>query len=526
MHPSVLNCFQCVNIKDFIVCYTLFIWYLSLFERGNMKNKSLPYIHITVWLLGTAFLVTGAFHENLWFDESYTVGLMNHNFFEMIRISAADVHPPFYYILLKLFTLVFGNNLVTMRLFSVLFASLLAGLGFTHLRKDFGEKMGFWYTTLMFLFAVTFKYASEIRMYTLAPFLVMLMCIYAYRFYKSGLTDKKSKVLFIVFAILSAYTHYYALAAAGAVNFLLLIYCNRNKLLKSWIILAAIQLLAYSAGIFILIQQYLTIKEGFWISMIYPDIFFQTISFFLLGDAPADAAGVTAESLKMYFRIFILFWTMVVIFGYKYRKKNPSQFEPARLSLHIIELVIAFFFAVSLLCPFYYVRYLLALWGPIVFIFALLITKLENRVAKTLLLLFLSVLLVVRVIPNYHDIYSEKSIELESFFKDNIKEGDIVLSENFELITISSVRHTDIDMIFYNSKNWSVENAYEAFEPYMKTVRDISGTVNKNCRIWIIDASESLCTYIAENSEKEVVATYDSINIPYHDMQYKFTLME
>ena len=48
----------------------------------------------------------------------------------------------------------------------------------------------------------------------LAPLLVALMLIYAYRYASSGLSDTRSRVLYIVFALLAAYTHWYALAAA------------------------------------------------------------------------------------------------------------------------------------------------------------------------------------------------------------------------------------------------------------------------------------------------------------------------
>ena len=80
--------------------------------------KMEPYacLHLLVLVLGTALMISGCFHGGLWFDESYTVGMMRQSFGDMLRISVADVHPPFYYIALWLFTRVFGCSAVAMRL--------------------------------------------------------------------------------------------------------------------------------------------------------------------------------------------------------------------------------------------------------------------------------------------------------------------------------------------------------------------------------------------------------------------------
>jgi uncharacterized membrane protein len=346
----------------------------------QMKNRMLTVLHIVIWVAGTAFLITGSFHGNLWFDETYSAGIINHNLFDIIRISSGDVHPPFYYILLKVFSAVFGKSLLSLRLFSVLFASLLAGLGFTHLRRDFGEKLGFLYTTLMFLFAVTFKYANEIRMYTLAPYLVTLMAIYAYRYYKSGFADKKSGILFLVLGILGAYTHYYAFAAAGAVNLLLLLHCKKSGMLNIWKKTAVIQLAAYIPGFYFLLTQTTRVVGGFWISMRYPDFVLNSLSFFMIGDVPEDAVGLTEVSAIVFNALAFVFWSVCVFYYIRYYKKNPQKSEPAALTLKVLAIIIMFYFAVSLIRPLYYVRYLTVLSGLIVFFLAFAIDRISKPI--------------------------------------------------------------------------------------------------------------------------------------------------
>lgn len=489
-----------------------------------MKKRLLTTLHIFVWIAGTVFLAHGAFNNQLWFDETYSVGLVRHNLWDLIIAGAGDVHPLFYYVVLKLFTYIFGSSLVSLRLFSVLSLSLLAGLGFTHLRKDFGEKVGFWYTTLFFLFASSFKYANEIRMYTFAPLLVMLMAIYAYRFYKSGMTDKRSKVLFLVFAILGAYTHYYALAAAAAVNFLFLLYYKKNKQLKTWWKMAAIQLCCYIPGFACLTWQSTRVVGGFWIAMVYPDFVLKSLSFFMMGDVPEDVLGLTEVTSKIYDALAFLFWAVCVWFFYTYYKKNKEKCEPAILALKTLGLIIGFYFAVSLIRPLYYVRYLMVLSGLVVFFLAEAFDKIKKFYIKGALLIFLSTVLVLRVIPIYENMYTPENDKIETFITENFKEGDIVVSDNIGLVAVLAVKHPEYQMYFYNGAHWDVEYAYKAYEPNLKTVRDLSEVYNHSGRIWAMHGAET--EMIEKNTNKQIVKQYDRIVVPYHNLQFDFVLFE
>ena len=103
-------------------------------------KKSNSTAHIVLIILGIIFISLSAFHTGLWFDESYSVAIAKHSFSEIWTITGSDVHPPVYYWLIHIVYLIFGNNILMFRLFSVLSIVILGILGFTHIRKDFGEK--------------------------------------------------------------------------------------------------------------------------------------------------------------------------------------------------------------------------------------------------------------------------------------------------------------------------------------------------------------------------------------------------
>ena len=168
-------------------------------------------------------MILAGLHTNIWFDETYTLGLVNHNFIDLLKIGAADVHPLFYYVFAKFFTLFTGNSIISLRIFSILGMIILSILGYTHIRKDFGEKTGIIYSFLSMFLPVMLLYSSEIRMYSWAAVLVTLTGIYAYRIVRKE-SNKKNWILFAIFSLLSAYTHYFAMMAIGIINLMLFAY--------------------------------------------------------------------------------------------------------------------------------------------------------------------------------------------------------------------------------------------------------------------------------------------------------------
>ena len=105
--------------------------------------------HILLILLGTIFIFIPAFHTNIWFDESYSVGIVTHSFADIWKIGSHDVHPILYYWILKVISLIFGQNILVYRIFSALGIVILGILGLTHIKKDFGKKTGILFTFLV-----------------------------------------------------------------------------------------------------------------------------------------------------------------------------------------------------------------------------------------------------------------------------------------------------------------------------------------------------------------------------------------
>lgn len=95
--------------------------------------------HVALLVACAALLVAGAMHDNLWFDEAYSVALAAHSAPELLRIAATDVHPPLYYLMLRVVWLLAGGRVWALRLLSVSGAIAVAALGLTHVAPRHGR---------------------------------------------------------------------------------------------------------------------------------------------------------------------------------------------------------------------------------------------------------------------------------------------------------------------------------------------------------------------------------------------------
>lgn len=143
----------------------------------------------------------------LFFDEVFSVHAAEHTWGTLFNFVALDlIHPPFFYILLKIWIAVGGESLFWLRLFPVVF-SIVALVLLILLCREF--KLSFSTISLaVFFLAVNgalIKYAQEIRMYSPLLCLSLFSMWLFVRYVSSG----KSYIWLILVNILLVNTHYY-----------------------------------------------------------------------------------------------------------------------------------------------------------------------------------------------------------------------------------------------------------------------------------------------------------------------------
>ena len=109
----------------------------------------------------------------LWTNEGFSVFLAQSSLRALVIGTANDLHPPLFYLLLKLWLLP-GKSLVWLRLFPVLFGMLTVALVYHVGRRLLGPAVGGWAALFLALAPKHVAYSREARMYILLAFFALL----------------------------------------------------------------------------------------------------------------------------------------------------------------------------------------------------------------------------------------------------------------------------------------------------------------------------------------------------------------
>ena len=447
-----------------------------------MKKKiSLKSLHVMIMLAGILFILSSLFHSNIWFDEAYSVGIANQTFIDIWKIGGHDVHPVLYYWMLRIVNILTGGSILAYRLFSALPIALLGILGFTHIKKDFGEKTGIIFSFLCYFVPIMTVDANQIRMYSWAIYIVTVLAIYSYRIY-IGQNTKKNWIIFGILSLASIYIHYYGLMAAGLINVFLLIYFIKNKKwneLKWQILIGIIQLVLYIPWLMSLVGQMKHVSKGFWIDY-EPDRLLQIIGFQMQG----------IMNVYIGFIANILLFIILGIIIFRKRKDKTIDWKPVIYSIIIyLSVILAALLVTAVLkTGILYYRYLFVITGLYLFVLSYILSKEENKYLTLLICTIIIALGITNSVIQIKENYDKSNGKQIEYLKDNIQEGDVLVYNNIGNGSVFASNFLDYKQYFYNPEDWGVVEAYKIWAPQMETYITTDFLENCTGRIWIIDS--------------------------------------
>ena len=172
--------------------------------------------HILTWLplvpillLGFALLVAGLTATSLWSDEGWTIAATDGTTpMEIITgWVKPDVHPPLFFLELRLWRAFTGDAIFELRYFSVLISTLGIVLAYRLGKSLFGNRAG-WFAALFYaLHDLVNVLTHEVRHYPQQMLLVTLALWLYWRFYRRP-TPKNGSAFALAGAAL-IYTHYW-----------------------------------------------------------------------------------------------------------------------------------------------------------------------------------------------------------------------------------------------------------------------------------------------------------------------------
>ncbi len=465
-----------------------------------MKEKILKkenIIHIAIIIIGAILLLIPAFHSNIWFDEAYSVGIVEHSFSEIWTIGSHDVHPILYYWMLKIVNIIFGTNIIAYRLFSVLGIVVLGILGLTHIKKDFGAKTGLLFTFFSMFLPAVLNYALEIRMYSWTITFVTLMAIYLYRFIKHK--DLKNLILFGIFSVTSCYMHYYALVCAGIINLGLIIYVIKNRkelgkeLLTKFFIVETMQVLIYTPWLIVFIRQMMGVGGGFWITIQFPQILIDIINFQFKGNLQETVPTIFAALLVIYIAYIVI-----------RNIKNKEDIKPGIIPLVIYAIVIIVMAIFSIISPILYPRYLFTITGLLIFTISYFLVKEDNKFIIGIICGVIMTFALMNSISLKAENYDQSNNKAIEYLKEELQPNDIIVYSGINEGGVVAALIDTNKQYFLNVDNWGIEEAYKAFAPQMGVVNNFEEAAQKaNGRIFVVN-SDNL--NLEENTQYKVVS--------------------
>lgn len=246
---------------------------------------------ISVMMLGKSLML--CFSSDIWYDELFTVGMIEHSYGELIRFTAADVHPPLYYCIVKLFSelcklIVSGADTVVLaKLASILPYGMLMLYSVTFIRKRFGMLVSGLFSFCILAMPQLSAYTVEVRMYGWAMFFVTAAFLHAGELVRSYANQsaansesgparnaagvQKSDTLhaaaLVLYGLAAAYTQYFACVAVGMVYLYVLIgFLLRDRSrIKVWLVFLAVSVAGYAPWLAALAGQLHAVGENYWI---------------------------------------------------------------------------------------------------------------------------------------------------------------------------------------------------------------------------------------------------------------------
>lgn len=195
-----------LNVRKGIIC--IMKSFLSRGTKNALSSKfsfvAILFISCLAYILISLGNVT---RSGLWFDESFSAYLTRFNLIDITKYTAADVHPPMYYWLLKIWSLIFGQSELALRSLSIAFGVLAILIAAKLISKMFGRGPGSVSVILMALSPMFLRYGDEARMYTL----VVVICLAAtYVLIEAVKTNRRAKwTQYGLLVALGMWTHYF-----------------------------------------------------------------------------------------------------------------------------------------------------------------------------------------------------------------------------------------------------------------------------------------------------------------------------
>lgn len=327
----------------------------------------------------------------LWFDEIFSIHAARHGWAELLRFVAADViHPPLFYLLLKIWISVGGESLLWLRLLPALLG-IATIIPFILLCREL-ELRRFECNLALLLLAVNgylIKYAQELRMYSLLMFLSLCLLWLFIKCFKSEQAWRRHLVWLVFVNLLLVYSHYVGWIVVVIQTLALVIWQRRKA--RHFLAGVAVTMLAYAPWIVLVIRNQeagkgLAQNIG-WVSR---PAFRDVMQFYALLNKPfwfVQSTAARPYDLLTAFFAFLVIGVPLVLWSirlWRSRKSNDPRIQSITLLFLFILAPVAIVLVLSWLLPqsVWGTRHLIIVAAPYAILAAVAVAQLRRDWAR------------------------------------------------------------------------------------------------------------------------------------------------
>lgn len=363
-------------------------------------------------------------------DEWYTMGMMQLPLHNIIKVTAGDVHPPMFYIILYGFMSFFKllsidiDLIYIMKITAMVPYILLFILSITKIRKDYGLLTAGVFSFTIIAMSDYFYYFLIGRMYTWPLLFLILAFICIKELIEKR--DFKYWLLLTVFSVLAAYSHYFAAIPIILIYLALLVYLllNRNEEffkpeLKKYFISAILGILCYLPWTFVLLNQMKQVHSSYHINTITLDKIIEFFAYYL--------SISNNKFIQLGACIIILFVFLILMMKYA----NTKKAEDFYVSLGVFAFIATIGFALMvsfIFRPILTVRYLIPVIGLVWLCISIKLGSVDFKKIALPIILLLIVVGAFNVYHEFNDIRDEWSTTVnDKNVLDSINNEDTVM---------------------------------------------------------------------------------------------------
>lgn len=348
-------------------------------ESSNMKKikTAIPYI---LAVLVSLFVSFPAISNSIVLDEAYTIGIVRGNVSSIIQGAASDVHPPLYYLILKLSSIFGGESLFKYRIVTAMGTYLnLLLVGATMIRKQWSCRVSILYILWFGLTYGTLEKSTFVRMYSWGAFFATAAAVFLFSYYKNS--KRSDFALGIIMTLAAMYTHYYAVMAMFfAWLFLLLAVFIKSRNQVKYIFLGGIVVVTgYLPWMGKLLSQSRRVAESYWMTD------FDWKEWGMVPAALMETADGAFNGVGMVLYVFLVILLVLALA----RKRWDALLS---LAVFVCTMVMGGLLSV-LVTPIWATRYMYVVWGMVALFVAIVageVVSVFSQIAQGLLIVVLA----------------------------------------------------------------------------------------------------------------------------------------